>query len=139
MVTARSVRAGFTLIELLVVVAIIAILSAVAVISLTVARNKGVVAGMQTNLHTAQLQAEFYYSSHGNSYGTTAAGTTTANCATGMFSADAAIASALRQVQDTGTTVYCGAQGRYYSISAVASAGSWCVNNDGVATTTPGC
>ena len=135
----RVLRTGFTLVELLVVIAIIGILSTIVLVSLNIARNKGIMASMQTNLHTLQIEAEIYYANNGNSYGTTAVGTTTANCASAMFSADSAIASALQEVRQTGAAVSCGAQGRYYSVSASGSAGTWCVNNDGLATTTPGC
>ena len=89
---------GFTLIELLVVIAIIGILSAVVLASLNTARNKGTDAAVQSDLTTAQTQAEIYYGSAAgaNSYGTLAF-TTDAGCtgaAASMFS-DATIQKAL--------------------------------------------
>jgi prepilin-type N-terminal cleavage/methylation domain-containing protein len=60
---------GFTLIELLVVVAIIGILSAVVLVSLNAARNKGSDAAIISNLNTIRLQAELYYSDHNSAYG----------------------------------------------------------------------
>lgn len=54
-------RKGFTLLELLVVVAIIGLLTSIVVISLTNARNKGIDAGVQSNLRNAISQAEIFY------------------------------------------------------------------------------
>lgn len=51
---------GFTLIELLVVIAIIAILSAVIIAGLNMARNKGNDAGVKANLKTFVTQSQFY-------------------------------------------------------------------------------
>src|SRR5665648_500452 len=52
---------GFTLIELLVVIAIIGILSAVVLASLNTARTKGQDAAIKSNLDSARVQAELFY------------------------------------------------------------------------------
>ena len=52
----RVLRTGFTLVELLVVIAIIGILSTIVLVSLNIARNKGIMASMQTNLHTRRSE-----------------------------------------------------------------------------------
>lgn len=60
---------GFTLIELLVVIAIIGILSSVVLASLTTARARGQAASVQSSLSNMRAQAELYYSTNTNSYG----------------------------------------------------------------------
>lgn len=63
----KSIRnrvGGFTLLELLVVVAIIGILTAIVLISLNDARNKGADAGVKSNLSSARSQAEVFYNAN---------------------------------------------------------------------------
>lgn len=64
---------GFTLIELLVVIAIIGILSSVVLASLTTARTRGQAASVQSQLSNMRAQAELFYSTNSNSYGTSVA------------------------------------------------------------------
>lgn len=73
-------KRGFTLIELLVVIAIIGILSSVVLASLTTARTRGTAAAVQNELSNMRAQAELYYSTNSNSYGTAS------DCSTGLFS-----------------------------------------------------
>jgi prepilin-type N-terminal cleavage/methylation domain-containing protein len=139
-------RRGFTLIELLVVIAIIGILSSVVLASLNTARSKGNYAAIKSNLATIQTQAELYYDSNGNSYSTptgSAVATSTAGCtaASTMFSNDTTIKGALQAAVNAGASISCGvlANGAGYSVQASSTAGAWCINNTGVATTSQSC
>ena len=134
---------GFTLIELLVVIAIIGILSAVVLASLNTARNKGTDAAVQSDLSTAQTQAEIYYGGVGaNSYGTLTFATDAAcsTAAVGSLFNDATIQKALGGAflanQSLGTArVACVAAGTTYAIGAKLIAPSpaewWCVDSTG--------
>lgn len=70
---------GFTLIELLVVIAIIGILSSVVLASLNTARSKGTDAKIQSEIRSVAVNAEIFYDTYGNTYGTT---TTSGTCTT---------------------------------------------------------
>jgi prepilin-type N-terminal cleavage/methylation domain-containing protein len=61
-------RRGFTLIELLVAIAIIGVLSAVVLASLTATRSKGADAAAKKSLTSARPQGELFYYANGNSY-----------------------------------------------------------------------
>lgn len=73
---------GFTLIELLVVIAIIGILSSVVLASLTTARTRGQSASIQSQLSNMRAQAELFYSTNSNNYGTIVAETACPGAAT---------------------------------------------------------
>lgn len=63
-------KKGFTLIELLVVIAIIGLLSAIVMVALSSAKQKGSSAGVRAQVASLRGQAELYYTTTGNrSYG----------------------------------------------------------------------
>lgn len=68
MKNSKMFKRGFTLLELLVVVAIIGILSAVVMVSLSSSKKEGDDAAVKSNLSNLATQAEIFYSNNGNSF-----------------------------------------------------------------------
>ena len=62
MLNKKMENKGFTLIELLVVVAIIAVLTAIVLVSIDTAKKKGADASVKSNLDTIRQTAELFYS-----------------------------------------------------------------------------
>jgi len=129
---------GFTLIELLVVIAIIGILSSVVLASLTTARTKGQDAAVQQQMSSMRAQAELYYSSNTNSYGTAAV-----DCTTGMFASlgTGGLATLITGINKSGGTAACTSTGTPANAWAVSStlpsgAGTFCVDSTGKAAST---
>ncbi len=135
---------GFTLIELMVVVALIAILAAVVISSLTSARNKGADASVKANLHTAANAAELFYTSNSSSY-LPAGGSTfaIATCpvysasGTNMLSKDSGVSSAVAEaVSRGGNGSSCYNSSSFWAIAVglkTSASTSWCVDNTGAA------
>lgn len=140
-----STRRGFTLIELLVVIAIIGILSAVVLASLNTARTKGTDAAIKSNLVTIQTQAELYYDSSSNTYGTaTAAAACTAGGLADTLFTDPTIKAAVTAASTAfGGTAYTNSRCAVGSVSGNSSYAVahklkntankwWCVDSTGV-------
>ena len=123
---------GFTLLELLVVIAIIGVLAAVVLASLGTSRNKGTDAGIVSNLHSIQVQAEFYYLKNSNTYGSTI----DTSCNTNVFS-DPVIGKAITNIQsiNRGVSLVCNNTSAAYAVSSILINGSptgqmyWCVDS----------
>ncbi len=133
----RNYYRGFTLIELLVVIAIIGILSSVVLASLNTARTKGADASVKSNLHNMRAQAELYYSSNSDSYGTWNAGVK-ATCPTSVVAGsifnDTNIIKAVAAALSSGVNgTSCISVGGSYAIAVGMKTANqaWCIDSTG--------
>ena len=138
---------GFTLIELLVVVAIIAVLTAIVLVSIDTAKKKGADASVKSNLDTIRQTAELFYSDN-NSYLPAGGVTyTTATCpsynvaGTNMLSTNKSIAAAIAEaVNRAGNGSSCYNSSNTWAVAvglALDTSTSWCVDTSGAARAVP--
>ncbi|MEK7129353.1 MAG: type II secretion system protein [Patescibacteria group bacterium] len=129
---------GFTLIELLVVIAIIGILSSIVLASLNSARAKGTDAAIKSTLAQIRTQASLYYDNNSQSFGTAGTACNTA----GSVLADPTITSQINSLTGSaGVTPTCATgpltpANAWVVSSPLKTAGNWCVDSTGVATST---
>ncbi len=135
-------RYGFTLIELLVVIAIIGILSAVVLVALGVARDRGNDVAVLSNLSTVYTQAALYHTEMGT-YGFFDDGAGAPDACpvgggtTSVFDDETIQAAIVAAEQNSGGTSLCIADdvAETYSVAVSRPAGSasdvWCVDSDG--------
>ena len=128
---------GFTLIELLVVIAIIGILSSIVLASLNSARAKGTDAAIKSTLAQIRTQASLYYDNNGQKY--IPSGTTGTSCSTALsVFVDPTIANQINSAKvNAGADPLCAVSTDAWVVSSpLKTAGNWCVDSTGVATST---
>jgi prepilin-type N-terminal cleavage/methylation domain-containing protein len=123
MMKTNTFKRGFTLIELLVVIAIIGILASVVLASLNSARDKGSDAAIKSSINNMRAQAELYYDSNGNHYGTESDA-----CNAGMFSGDATIANGIdAAAKASGLAAVCRSSDASAATAGTGVATSWVI------------
>lgn len=135
-----KMQKGFTLIELLVVIAIIGILSSVVLASLTTARTRGQAASVQSQLSNMRAQAELFYSTNGNTYGTVVTEVTCPGTATLFGTANNGLGNLVSGVIGvvTAANTSCGTSATGWAVSAkdpASSTAAYCVDSTGVSRT----
>jgi prepilin-type N-terminal cleavage/methylation domain-containing protein len=138
-----SLKGGFTLLELLVVVAIIGIITALVLVALSSARNKGGDAAVKSNLATVRSRAEIFYSENSESYLPPGGSTRTkvacpvyvGPTGTNIFTYDKTIADAIAEAKLRGSGVTsCVNSATTWAVAVglkTNSGQSWCVDSTG--------
>jgi prepilin-type N-terminal cleavage/methylation domain-containing protein len=135
-------KKGFTLIELLVVVAIIGLLSAIVLASLSDARTKGVDASTRSNINNGRAQAELFYYNNNNLYTNVCTQNSSASADSSIKGIYTFIEAAARSYGGViGTDALCGvsAAGTSWGMAAKLKVGTnqwYCVDSTGKAGTT---
>ncbi|HWA32205.1 MAG TPA: type II secretion system protein [Candidatus Paceibacterota bacterium] len=135
----KSVRGGFTLIELLLVVAIIGILSAIILASLSSSKSKGKDGAIEEALLHARSQASLFYLANSNSYNNVCANTTAGNVRSAYVNLqDAASKSGVSLVRNAAgntTTATCNDTALGWAaevpLKAAGANQMWCVDDSG--------
>ena len=128
---------GFTLIELLVVIAIIGILSAVVLGFLAAARTSGADSAIKADLTQVSKEAEIYYGTYYESYGSFSQATcpTATGGGTDTFTNDATMVAIIANaVSDGGNGSSCSSTGSSYAVAVglKTSGQSWCTDSTGI-------
>jgi prepilin-type N-terminal cleavage/methylation domain-containing protein len=129
----KKFSSGFTLIELLVVVAIIGILAAVVLASLSSARNAGSDAGLKEQLNGMRNQAELYTGT-GTAF---AAGACATTAGTLFETANNGLGNLFKGITLANTYCYSASgqpsSGTNWAVAAKTTTGAWCIDSTGAA------
>ena len=129
---------GFTLIELLVVIAIIGILSSIVLASLNTARSRGANAAVKSNLANVRVQAEIWYDTNSNTYGTFGLAACPTTAGSSHIFQDNTILRAIQAATTAGGGANrCVAAGSTWAATVALKAvegsnNSWCVDSTGI-------
>lgn len=127
----KKISKGFTLIELLVVIAVIAVLAAVIIASLGNTKLKGGDTAAKQDLNTIRTQANIYYSGPG----TYSYGTPSPSCASGMFSADPVIATAINHATPNVASIACNSTEQTFAVAVSlksSGVGYYCIDSNNI-------
>jgi prepilin-type N-terminal cleavage/methylation domain-containing protein len=139
---------GFTLLELMVVIAIIGILAAIVLASLSAARTKARDVSVKSEMHNIRSAADLYYTSHNSSYSLSDGTAGSCSDTFGLFGAPGPgapmwgdtstnmknIMLAIFNTVGTTANMDCGTSAGAWSMAVQLPSGSyWCVDSTGAA------